>query len=44
MLLCEHIQELHRAELESGPLGPPLSAGRMAEVEAALLLYLEIGG
>ncbi len=42
MLLCEHVQELHRHDLEPEPLGPPLSGARMREVAAALLFYLDI--
>lgn len=42
MLLCEHIQELHRSDVHSEPIGPPLAALRMREVEAAILFYLDI--
>jgi mRNA-degrading endonuclease toxin of MazEF toxin-antitoxin module len=42
MLLCEHVQELHRSDLDPAPIGPPLSGARMRQVEAALLLYLDI--
>jgi len=42
MLLCEHINELHKSELEPQPLGPPLDPGRMREVERALRFYLDL--
>jgi mRNA-degrading endonuclease toxin of MazEF toxin-antitoxin module len=42
MLLCEHVQELHQSDVDLVPLGPPLSEQRMREVEAAMLLYLDI--
>lgn len=42
MLLCEHLQELHRSDIEAVPVGPALPAPRMREVEAAILLYLDI--
>ncbi|HEY3233288.1 MAG TPA: type II toxin-antitoxin system PemK/MazF family toxin [Polyangiaceae bacterium] len=42
MLLCEHVQELHQADIGSDPIGPPLAARRMAEVESALRLYLDL--
>jgi mRNA-degrading endonuclease toxin of MazEF toxin-antitoxin module len=42
MLLCEHIQELHRSDLEATPLGPRLSPERVREVETAVLFYLDI--
>jgi mRNA-degrading endonuclease toxin of MazEF toxin-antitoxin module len=42
MLLCEHVQELHQSDVDPVPIGPPLSEPRMREVEAAMLLYLDI--
>jgi mRNA-degrading endonuclease toxin of MazEF toxin-antitoxin module len=42
MLLCEHVQELHRSDVDLVPIGPPLSGERMRQVEAAILLYLDI--
>ena len=42
MLLCEHVQELHRSDVDIVPIGPPLSGERMRQVEAAILLYLDI--
>ena len=42
MLLCEHVQELNRSDVEPEPIGRPLAAARMREVEAALRLYLEL--
>jgi mRNA-degrading endonuclease toxin of MazEF toxin-antitoxin module len=43
MLLCEHVQELHQSDVDPLPLGSPLPSQRMREVEAAILLYLDIG-
>ena len=43
MLLCEHINELHKSELDSEPLGPPLRATKMREVAAAITFYLDLG-
>ena len=43
MLLCEHVQELHGADLDPEPLGPALPAARMAEIRVALRLYLDLG-
>jgi mRNA-degrading endonuclease toxin of MazEF toxin-antitoxin module len=37
MLKCEQVTTLPRADLEEAPLGPPLGAGRMAEVERGIL-------
>jgi mRNA interferase MazF len=37
ILKCEQISTLPRHALDSTPLGPPLSPGRMAEVERAVL-------
>lgn len=42
MLLCEHIQELRRSDVDPTALGAALSRGRMQEVESAVLLYLDI--
>jgi mRNA-degrading endonuclease toxin of MazEF toxin-antitoxin module len=42
MLLCEHVQELHRSDVDPAPIGPQLSGERMRQVEAAILLYLDI--
>jgi mRNA-degrading endonuclease toxin of MazEF toxin-antitoxin module len=42
MLLCEHLQELHKTDLEQDPIGPRLSSARMREVEAAILFYLDV--
>lgn len=42
MLLCEHVQTLPAAEVDAEPLGAPLSATRMREVEAALAVFLGI--
>lgn len=42
MLLCEHIHELRQSDLDPEPLGRALSVARMREVEAAILLYLDI--
>jgi mRNA-degrading endonuclease toxin of MazEF toxin-antitoxin module len=42
MLLCEHIQELHRSDLDPDPLGSAISPARMRAVEAAVLFYLGI--
>ena len=42
MLLCEHIQELHRSDVAGNAIGPGLSLSRMREVESAILLYLDI--
>ena len=42
MLLCEHIQELHRSDVDPERIGSALSTTRMREVEAAILLYLDI--
>ena len=42
MLLCEHVQELHRSDVDPVPIGPPLADSRMRVVEAAILLYLDI--
>ena len=38
-LLCEHVQELRRSDVDPAPIGPPLSGERMRQVEAAILLY-----
>jgi mRNA-degrading endonuclease toxin of MazEF toxin-antitoxin module len=43
MLLCEHVQEIHASDVDATALGEPLSRTRMAEVEAALSFYLELG-
>jgi mRNA-degrading endonuclease toxin of MazEF toxin-antitoxin module len=43
MLLCEHLQELHIADLDPSPMGPPLAFERIREVQSALRLYLELG-
>jgi mRNA-degrading endonuclease toxin of MazEF toxin-antitoxin module len=42
MLLSEHIQELHVSDVEPDPIGPPIPAARLHEVEAALLLCLDL--
>lgn len=42
MLLCEHIQELRKSDVDPEALGTVLSADHMAQVEAAVLLYLDI--
>jgi mRNA-degrading endonuclease toxin of MazEF toxin-antitoxin module len=42
MLKCEQILTLPKAELEREPLGAPLSAARMREVETAMGLALGI--
>ena len=42
MLLCEHIQELRKSDVDPEPLGVVLPRDRMLEVEAAVLLYLDI--
>ena len=42
MLLCEHLQELHRSDVDPVPIGPALHVPRFREVEAAILLYLDI--
>ena len=42
VLLCEHVQELHRSDVDPAPIGPQLSGERMRQVEAAIPLYLGI--
>jgi mRNA-degrading endonuclease toxin of MazEF toxin-antitoxin module len=42
MLLCEHVQELRASDVETAPLGGPLSRARLDEVEQAIMLYLDI--
>jgi mRNA-degrading endonuclease toxin of MazEF toxin-antitoxin module len=42
VLLCEQITTMLKRRVESEPLGPPLTATRMAEVERAVLLAIGI--
>lgn len=42
MLLCEHVQTIPAAEVDTTPMGPSLRRDRMLEVEAALLVLLAI--
>jgi mRNA-degrading endonuclease toxin of MazEF toxin-antitoxin module len=42
VLLCEQITTLVKRRLEPEPIGPPLTATRLAEVERAVLLAIGI--
>lgn len=42
VLLCEQVTTLLKRRIDPEPLGPPLTATRMAEVERAVLLALGI--
>lgn len=42
VLKCEQVTTLHRSWLDDSPLGPALSASRMAEVERAVLRAIGI--
>jgi mRNA-degrading endonuclease toxin of MazEF toxin-antitoxin module len=42
MMLCEHIQELHKSDVNPVPIGPPLSQSRLQEMEEAVRLYLDL--
>jgi len=42
VLLCEQLTTMVKRRVDSEPLGPPLTAARMAEVERAVLLAIGI--
>ena len=42
MIYCDQIQTILRFDVEPAPLGEPLSLARMGEIEAALLIHLDI--
>ncbi len=43
MARCENVSYLHKSRLATGPLGPPVSAEVMQEIEYCLLRALGIG-